>query len=176
MGGMNTTDRTLALLSPMWQRIARGEVDLSTYTDDEILSAQIRMADGRLLPTPAVLPDTFIREQVQREMRKAQKAIRRGALDALEVYETIMNDEEEAAKDRLKAGEFFLTRFLGKEAQHVHVHDANVDDAKTALIERLLAARKGLPAATVVQMTSGVDIEDAELVEDDAVLELEDLL
>jgi hypothetical protein len=170
-------DRTLAMLSPMWQRIARGEVDLSQYTDDEIRTGAIRMADGRLLPVPAVLPDTFMREQVRREMRTAEKAVRKGALTALEVYQEILDDDEVAPKDRLKAGEFFLTRFLGKPDQHVHVHDANMDDAKEALVARLLAARKGLPAATVIDMASGkADIVEGELVEDDAVLTLEDLL
>lgn len=171
-----TQDRTLAMLSPMWQRISRGEIDLSTYTDDEILSAQIRMADGRLLPAPAVLPDAFIREQIKRGLRKAERKVRVNALKALEVYEEIMDNEEEAAKDRLKAGEFFLTRFLGKPEQHVHVHDANLDDAKELLIQRLLAARSGLPAPTALALANGTDIVEAELIEDEAVMALEDLL
>lgn len=171
-------DRTLSMLSPMWQRIAAGAVDLSQYSDEEILTGKIRMADGRLLPAPAVLPEVFMREQVVRGLRKAQRQIREGALTALEVYDEILKDEECEPKDRMTAAKFFTDRFLGKPDQHVHVHDANVEDAKEALIERLLAARRGLPAATVTQIANGEivdDTVDAELV-DDATIALEDLL
>jgi hypothetical protein len=171
-------DRTLAMLSPMWQRIARGEVDLSLYTDDEILSAEIRMADGRLLPAPAVLPDLFIREQIKRGLRKAERSIRKGALTAIEVYEEILEDDMCEPKDRMTAAKFFTDRFLGKPDQHVHHHAADLDDAREVLIQRLLAARSGLPAAAALQIASGQepdDIMDAELV-DDATIALEDLL
>lgn len=172
-------DRTLSMLSPMWQRIAQGTVDLSQYTDEEILTGQIRMADGRLLPAPAVLPEVFMREQTRRGMRKAQRMIRENAITAIEVYEEILSDDEVEPRDRMAAAKFFTDRFLGKPDQHVHVHDANVEEAKEALIERLLAARRGLPAAAVTQIASGQpvdeDVYDAELV-DDATIALEDLL
>jgi hypothetical protein len=79
-------DRLMAVLSPMWRRIARGEVDLSQYSDEEILTGEIRMADGRLLPAPAELPDLFIREQIKRQLKQAQVKVRQGAMDALDVY------------------------------------------------------------------------------------------
>lgn len=177
--GATMDETTLAALTPMWQRIANGEVDLSKYTDEEILSGEIIMADGRRLPKPPDFPDTWVREQVRRGLRVAQRKIREGALEALEVYDDIMRNEEAEDKDRLKAGAFFLERFLGKPDQHVHVHDANAEDAREVLIQRLLAARQGLPvqAAAELAATGRVtdDTVDAELVEA-ATITLEDLL
>lgn len=171
-------DRTLTMLSPMWQRIARNEVDLSQYSDEEILSARIQMADGRYLPAPKVLPEVFIREQIRRGMRKAQRKIRENAMDAIDVYEEIMNDDTVEPKDRLAAGKFFLDRFLGKETQHVHVTTENADEAKELLIQRLLAARQGLPPGAALALAAGEepdDTVDAELV-DDGTISLEDIL
>lgn len=168
-----------AALTPMWKRIADGQVDLSRYTDEEIETGRIRMEDGRLLPPPAAYPDTWVREQVKRGLRKAQAKIREGAMQALEVYEDIMLDDRAEDRDRLKAGEFFLTRFLGKETQHVVHHDGDIGDAREALIQRLLAARQGLPASAVAELGAGQpvtdDTVDAELV-DEATIHLEDIL
>lgn len=171
----------MALLSPMWQRIARGEVDLSVYTDDEILSGEIRMADGRLLPAPKEIPETMVREQIARGLRKAERQIRKNALLALEVYEEIMLDDTVEPRDRLKAADFFTTRFLGKDVQHVHVTtEDGPDAARERLTERLLAARMGLPAPVVTQLAASQVVDDAETFDaelvDDATLTLEDLL
>jgi hypothetical protein len=175
-------DRLMAVLSPMWRRIARGEVDLSQYSDEEILTGEIRMADGRLLPAPAELPDLFIREQIKRQLKQAQVKVRQGAMDALDVYSEIMNDEMQEAKDRLKAGQFFLDRFLGKPEQHVHHHAADADDARERLIERLLAARQAMPPEAAGALAQGRQPEDgivdAELLDDGTLGtdDLEDLL
>lgn len=156
--------QVLAVLSPMWQRIARGEVDLAQYSDEEILTAQIRMADDRVLPAPKVIPEAFLHEQRRRGFIVAERKVREGAMDALEVYSNILNDRFAEDRDRLKAGEWFLTRFLGKEAQHLRItHEGQ--DPREALIERLLQVRQGLPEAPD-------DVIDAEVVED----ELADLL
>lgn len=157
--------QVLAVLSPMWQRIARGEVDLAQYSDEEILTAQIRMADDRVLPAPKVIPEVFLHEQRRRGFIVAERKVREGAMDALEVFSGILNDRFAEDKDRLRAGEWFLTRFLGKEAQHLHItHEGQ--DPREALIERLLQVRQGLPAAP------DDDVVDAEVIED----ELEDLI
>lgn len=162
-----------AALTPMWQRIADGEVDLSRYTDEELETGEIRMQDGRTLPAPPTYPDTWVREQVKRGLRKAQRLVRVGAMDALEVYSEILNDDNAEDKDRLKAGEFFLTRFLGKEAQHVVVHDGDAEDAREVLIQRLLAARQGLPAGAVAELGAGRVPPGTP---DEAVIGLEDIL
>lgn len=171
-------ERALASLSPMWQRIAEGQVNLDQYTDEEILSGEICMADGRKLPAPPVLPEPFIREQVRRGFKVAQRQIREGAMDALGVYSDILNDRFAEDKDRIAAGKFFLERFLGKEAQHVHVH-TDPDEARQELIRRLVAARQGLPVAAALAVASGEQLEgdmyEAELV-DDATIHLEELL
>lgn len=162
-----------AALTPMWQRIEAGEVDLSQYTDEEIESGEILMADGRRLPAPPTYPDAWVREQVKRGLRKAQSLVRAGAMDALQVYSEILNDNDAEDKDRIKAGEFFLTRFLGKEAQHVVVHDGDAEDAREVLIQRLLAARQGLPTEAVAELGAGRVPAGTP---DEAVIALEDLL
>lgn len=148
-------DRTMAVLTPMWQRIARGEVDLEAYSDEEILSGEIRMADGRLLPAPPVYPDAFIKEQTRRGMRKAERQIRKGAVESFEVQMDIMNDDLAPASARLKAAEMFQNRFLGAAPQHLTVTHEGDTDPRTALIEKLLSAKAGLP-----------EVVDGEVVED----------
>jgi hypothetical protein len=168
------------MFTPLWQRIADGTEDLSRFTDQEILTGRIRMEDGRLLPEPHTYPEPWLREQVKRGLRQAQHKITKGAMDALDVYQEILEGGEGIeAKDQLKAGQFFLDRFLGKAPQHVVHHDADMDSAREALVARLLAARQALPprAAAELAATGSItdDTVDAELVED-AMLHLEDLL
>lgn len=168
----------VAGLTPMWVRIANGEVDLSRYTDEEILTGEIYMADGRRLPTPPTFPDVWVREQIKRGLRKAERTIREGAMTALDVYREILEDDTLEPKDRLKAADFFTTRFLGKPDQHVHVHTPDLEDAREVLIQRLLAARQGLPVHAVQQLASGQPVEDvvdAEVLSD-ATITLDDLL
>lgn len=167
-------ERALAALSPMWQRIARGEVDLSRYSDEEVLTGRIGMPDGRTLPQPAVYPDTWIAEQARRQVRKAERKIRENVINAIDVHEEIMLDDTLEPKDRLKAAAFFTDRFLGKDVQRIQVEQVG-DDPRERLIQRLLAARSGLPAAQVAAAATG-DVVDAEIVPDDAVLGLDDLL
>lgn len=162
-------ERALSMLTPMWQRIARGEVDLTQYSDDEILSGKIYMADGRRLPKPNVFPDTFIAEQKRRGLLIAERKVRRGAMDALTVYTEILNNDLSEDKDRLKAGEWFLTRFLGKAEQRVHVQVENDEDPREVLLRRLLASR----GITQVPPPPEDDVVDAEVVEEPT---LEDLL
>lgn len=167
------------LMTPLWQRIAEGSVDLSQYSDEEILSGKIQMPDGRVIPQPRSLPDTFLAEQVRRGFRKAQRLIRTGAMDALRVYSEILNDDMVDPKDRIRAGQFFLNRFLGKETQHVHVTTHDGDSAREELVRRLVAARAGLPVAAALELASTGhvtdEVVDAELV-DEANIYLEDLL
>lgn len=114
-------DRMMKRLGPMWQRIAKGEVDLSEYTDEEILSARIRMEDGRLAPKPAHLPERFVDEQVKRGFKVAQRKIREGADRSLDVYFDILKDKKASNADRMKAAQFFTDRQFGKEPIPVKV-------------------------------------------------------
>lgn len=130
-----------AYLSPMWQRIARSEVDLGKYSDEEILTAQIRMADGRLAPVPKILPHSFIQEQVKRGMRVAEKKIRQGSDLALDVYLEVLGNKKAANADRMRAAQFFTDRFLGKDIVKVQV--AEVDRIQS-LFESILLDPDGL--------------------------------
>ena len=165
--------RVLAALSPMWTRIERGEVDLSQYTDDEILTARITMADGRLLPAPTRLPDTFVAEQQRRGFLKVQRTIREGAVKAPEVLAEIMDDDQQPAKARIDAAKEFLNRFIGTATQHVHVTGDQEADPRDVLLQRLMAARQAVatPVQPELPMT---DVHEAVIVED--TIELEDLL
>lgn len=131
----------LSVLSPMWQRIARGEVDLSNYSDEEILAAQIRMADGRLAPAPRVIPETFKQEQVKRGFRVAEAKILEGSVEALKVYMEILKDDKAARRDRLKAAQFFTDRFLGKDVVKVAVAS---EDKIEMLFKSILEDPEGL--------------------------------
>lgn len=154
---MELADRRMALLTPMWQRIARGEVDLSQFTDEEILTGQITMQDGRLLPKPAEYPDIFLREQSRRGLRVAERKVREGGLKALDYYLDTLEDDEAPRGARMDAAKWLATRYLGPAEQHLQVTHHNGDrDPRTVLAERLLEIR-------------GVDDDDiieAEILED----------
>lgn len=135
-------DRALAVLSPMWQRIARGEVDLGKYSDEEILDGCIYMADGRRLPAPKVFPDVFIKEQRRRGLVMADRKVREGGMAALDTFRDILDDDTQPTKDRLKAGEFFLSRWLGPETKNIRVSHEG-EDPREVLLRRLIAARDG---------------------------------
>lgn len=131
----------LRMLSPMWQRIARGEVDLSIYTDDEILTGKIKMEDGRKTPKPKVYPQTFIDEQVRRGLRVAQTKIRDGSLAGLEFMASLVQDKKASNADRMRAATFLIERQYGKEPQRVQV--AQVDKIES-LFQDLLNDPDGL--------------------------------
>lgn len=135
------SDPALSVLSPFWQRVARGEVDLSQYSDEEILKARLRMADGRLAPAPAVLPEKFKQEQVKRGFRVAEDKILAGSVAALDVYMEILQDDKAPRSERLKAAQFFTDRFLGKDVVKVAV--ASEDKIET-LFRSILEDPEGL--------------------------------
>lgn len=175
-----TEERALAVLTPMWQRIARGEIDLEQYTDEEILSGQITMADGRLLPKPPVLPELFIQEQEKRGLVVAREKIRDGALKSLDVQYDILMDPLSENRDRLVAAKMFQERFLGKADQRVHVHVESDQDPRDVLIQRLLLARNAVTTGEGDDPASA-GIVEAEIVEEpleisDSGIVLDDLL
>lgn len=111
----------LPLLEPFWVRVAKGEVDLNQYTDDEILDVELRMPDGRVAPKPRVIPETLEREQMRRSTSVAERKIREGADAAIDVYAAILQDEYAAKADRMKAAQFFTDRRFGKDTVNVRV-------------------------------------------------------
>lgn len=138
---MSVANLPAAVITPMWQRIAKGEVDLSEYTDEEILTGHITMEDGRLLPTPHVLPRIFVEEQRRRAMLVSEKAVREGSVAALEVYREILDDITLPARERMVAAKFFTDRFLGPAEQHIHITGGEGEDPRDILLQRLLAAK-----------------------------------
>ncbi len=137
MGKLNPEDqRNMVLWGPFWQRVARGEVDLSVYSDEEILDARIKTPDNRLLPPPKALPTEWVKEQHRRGLRVAESKIRDGAQRALEVMYEIMDDDRAPRQDRLRAANFFTDRFLGKAPEQIKVAKA---DTLEELYKRFLS-------------------------------------
>jgi hypothetical protein len=135
-------ERIMAMLSPMWQRIARGEVDLTQFTDEEIMSGKITMEDGRTLPKPKEFPPEFLREQHRRGMHVAQRKLREGGIKALDYYMEIMDDDMKPMGAKLEAAKFFSNRYLGPADQRIHVtHEHEGRDPRDVLLDRLLSQR-----------------------------------
>lgn len=149
-------DLEMARLSPSWQRIAAGEVDLSQFSDEEILTMRLPMADGRTLPPPKVVPENFAMEQRRRGFKVAERKIREGAQSALDVYREVLDDDTMPARDRLAAGKFFTDRFLGSVPRDVNITHNDARDPREVLVEVLLAARDGEP-----------DVIEGEVVDED---------
>lgn len=160
-------DRALAMLTPMWQRIADGQVDLAQYSDTQILKAEIPMADGRIAPRPNVLPDAFLDEQRRRGLLKAERKVRDGAIAALDFMADVVEDDQAPIGERVKAAKVLIEKYV-PTVSHVDVTHHGDEDPRERLINRLLAAR----SATVEVTTD----EDDDVVEAEIVPSLEDLL
>lgn len=136
-----TNERRIALMPTAWQRVARGEVDLSELTDEEVFEGRLRGANGNMGPRPAFYPQNFIDEQIRRSLSWANDEIRSGMREAIGVLRSIMNNELASHADRMKAAMFFTDRFLGKDVQRVLV---TAEDPVESLFKAILADPFGL--------------------------------
>lgn len=136
-----TNARRIALMPAAWRDIADGTRDLSELSDEEVFSGKLRTASGAMGPRPAFYPQNFIDEQIRRSLDWASDEIRSGMREAIGVLRSIMNNENAAHADRMRAAMFFTDRFLGKEVQRVLV---TAEDPVESLFRAILADPMGL--------------------------------
>lgn len=115
--------RKIKVLDPFWIRVARGDVDLTVYSDEEIFSGRLPMNDGseRVSPKPVMYPQAFIDEQNRRTLAAAQEQVREGGLEGIMYMRHLIQNQLAEDKDRLKAASMLMERQFGKEPTKVQV-------------------------------------------------------
>lgn len=102
--------------------ILRGELDLSTWSEEELIRGQRRASNGRFQGRPpTVVPKAVHDELVRRKMSEAHDLLRDNVVRATEVLVEIATDGQADAAVRLKAATTILDRVLGKAPERVEV-------------------------------------------------------
>lgn len=107
------------------QAILRGELDLSTWSEEELMRGQRRDKNGRWVGRPPkVIPKAVHDELVRRKMSKAHDLMRDNVVKATEVLVEIAQDREVDPAVRLRAVAMIHDRVLGKAPDKVQVEAA----------------------------------------------------
>lgn len=143
--------------SPVWvgktnAAILAGEVDLSIWTEEELIRGQKRDKNGRWVGRPPkVIPKAVHDELVRRKMSKAHDLLRDNLVAAVEVLVGIAKDKRAQNSDRLKAASLIMDRVLGKVPDHVVL----TEDQEPAWAK---AIRAGMVQAIIAQAPDDNDI------------------
>jgi hypothetical protein len=134
--------------------ILRGELDLTTWSDEELLRGQRRDRNGRWSGRPpTIVPKAIHDELVRRKMGQAHDLLRDNVVRATEVLVEIATDHETDAAVRVKAAVVILDRVLGKAPERVEL---SVEPPWAA------ALRGALVSADSVELVPAIDVRSYE--------------
>lgn len=103
--------------------ILDGEVDLSIWSEEELVRGQRKSASGRWQGSrPKVVPTLLHDELVKRKMTKAYELLSESVLDAVQVLVDVARDKEADPNVRIKAATEILNRTVGKPKENVQLH------------------------------------------------------
>lgn len=102
--------------------ILNGTMDLTAWSDEELMRGQRRSKRGTWEGRPPrLVPKAIHDELVRRKMSKAHDILRDSIVRAAEVLREILDDPEVDAAVRLKAVVILLDRGLGKAPERVEI-------------------------------------------------------
>lgn len=102
--------------------ILRGDMDLSVWSEEELIRGQRRAKDGRWTGRPpAVVPKAIHDELVKRRMSKAGEMLRDSLVDAVELLRQVILDDDAQYSDRIKAAQLVMERVMGKSPERVEI-------------------------------------------------------
>jgi len=102
--------------------ILRGELDLSTWSDEELQRGYRRDKNGKWSGRPPVIvPKAIHDEMVRRKMSEAYDLLRDNVVEAVKVLVAVATDCEVDAGVRVKAATVILDRVLGRAPERIHV-------------------------------------------------------
>ncbi len=98
-----------------------GNVDLTTWDDEEIWRGQKKASNGKWVGRPpAVVPHAVHEERIRRTMTKAHELLRESTYAAVALLRQVVDDEDANYGYRLAAAQQILDRTLPKN-QTYHV-------------------------------------------------------
>jgi hypothetical protein len=108
--------------SPTTAMILSGELDVSSWSDEELRRGQRRDRNGKWGGRPPkVIPKAIHNELVKRTYDKASKILQDSLVDAVTLFATIVRDDKADPAVRLKAATIIVERVMGKEPIKVSV-------------------------------------------------------
>lgn len=104
------------------EAILNGDMDLTAWSEEELLRGQRRAHTGRFTGRPPkVVPMAVHNELVRRRMSKAADLLNESIVDAVLLLRQVVTDEEAAYTDRIKASQLILDRVMGKAPERIEL-------------------------------------------------------
>lgn len=115
-------DREVVHVGLATTAILRGEADLSSWSEEELIRGQKRGRNGRWTGRPPkVIAKAVHDELVKRKLTKAYELLNESIYDAVAVLVDVAKDTEADASVRIKAATEILNRTIGKPTEKVQV-------------------------------------------------------
>lgn len=160
--------RATVTVSPTTAGILAGELDLSSWSLEELRRGQLRGSDGKWHGRPPqVVPKAIHDELVKRKMSKAFDLLRSNTYKAVKVLAEIATDKSADPAVRVKAASEILDRALGKAPEHVSL-DIEMQPWQRAIAQSIVGRDLRI-VATEEQAKALDDDEDAEIVDGELV-------
>lgn len=147
-------------VSPRTAAVAFDGASLDDWTDEELLRGRKMNKNGKFTGRPPkFVPIEFHRELTRRRLQRATTILAYSLVDAASMLRSVVNDENAATSDRIRAAEIMLDRIMGKPRESVALDlTASGEEAPW---------RKVIAAAIVgTEETSDDDVIEAEIVEE----------
>ncbi len=102
--------------------ILRGDEDLSTWSDEELLRGQKKAKNGKWMGRPPkVVPLALHHELNHRRMSRAREVLDESLEAAVALFAEVVNDTEAPTDLRLKAAKEIMDRVMGKAPDKVSI-------------------------------------------------------
>jgi hypothetical protein len=153
--------------------IMNGEVDVSSWSDEELIRGQRKNKNGKWNGmAPKLIPAQVVQELTKRRFRRAHALLADSLVDAVQLLQAVVKDKRAEPYERMKAAEMILDRVLGKPKESLAL-DLAMDGEQPAW-HKLMA--KGIVASVeeaglLLERERAAEgegeIVDGELVEDE---------
>ena len=108
--------------SPTTAMILSGELDVSSWSDEELRRGQRRDRNGKWGGRPPkVIPKAIHDELVRRTYDEAHKILQDSLVAAVTLFATIVRDVKADPVVRLKAASIIVERVMGKEPMKINI-------------------------------------------------------
>lgn len=162
------TEKKAVYPSPNTLAILAGDVDLSSWTEEELIRGQRRNKRGKFHGRPPkIVPKALHDELVKRKLTKAYDLLNESIYDAVAILIDIAKDDRTDASVRLKAVKEILDRTIGKQPITLQIEPNRMAEAFQAMLVPDEGGPRSLPQRSMREGEPFDDVEDAEVVEDD---------
>ncbi len=162
-------------INPSATQVLLGEDDVAEWDDAELSQGRRRDGLGKFRgKAPRVIPAECLRELTRRRLFETESIIRDSCVEAAKYLDSIVRGQEEPSRNRMRAAEVMLERFLGKPTERHQIHGNLIVEepqwmkllkSKVAAAQQI-AALEQREALMEAAARTAEDIVDAEIIED----------